>query len=357
MLTMIGGTALNLFFSEHWFVRGWDFPRLQIVTLIVVPGVIYFSWLAAWNLADVTLLLAGLAAIGWQMTHILPYTPVWRKQVEQSEREAGPSTLRVVISNVEMENDAYDRWRKVVKAEDPDVIFVVEVDDGWCEKALDPLRDDYTYELSRPQDNWYGMAMLSKLEPVDPKWRYLVEDDVPSIHTGLRLRSGKVIRFVGVHPKPPEPIRDQDATQRDAELVVIGRELDDDPRPSIICGDLNDVAWSYTTRLFLRLSGMLDPRRGRGMFNSWNAKSYFFRFPLDHVFHTNDFRLRQLRKLGNVGSDHFPVLIELSYEPSAEDEQPEPDESEADEQTAQRLIDKEESESGERVASPEAHAR
>jgi endonuclease/exonuclease/phosphatase (EEP) superfamily protein YafD len=97
--------------------------------------------------------------------------------------------------------------------------------------------------------------------------------------------------------------------------------------PSLLIGDLNDVAWSRTTKLFTRVSGMLDPRRGRGMFSTFHAGHRLLRWPLDHIFVTEHFTLGQMQRLKEFGSDHFPILATLCYHPSRSDENdtPRPD--------------------------------
>src|SRR5690606_8157434 len=121
------------------------------------------------------------------------------------------------------------------------------------------------------------------------------------------------------------------SAERDAELVVVAKRVQDAELPVIVCGDLNDVAWSRTTRLFQKLSRLLDPRKGRGFYGTFHARYPFLRYPLDHVFHSDDFRLVDMRLLPYVGSDHFPVFVELSLERDAAREQEAPDRDAEDE--------------------------
>ncbi|MEX0882488.1 MAG: endonuclease/exonuclease/phosphatase family protein, partial [Cyclobacteriaceae bacterium] len=121
----------------------------------------------------------------------------------------------------------------------------------------------------------------------------------------------------GVHPEPPKP--GTDTYERDTELLLIGKEIKENPQPVIVAGDLNDVGWSQTSKLFREYSQLVDPREGRGFYNTYNVFLPLFRYPLDHVFYSNDFGLVSIEKLEEVGSDHYPILIELTFEPDASD--------------------------------------
>ena len=121
--------------------------------------------------------------------------------------------------------------------------------------------------------------LLSRLELVEPEVRFLLKPDIPSIRTGVRLRSGDVIMLYGVHPEPPSPTEAATSLPRDAELVMAGREIAQSDRPTLVAGDLNDVAWSHTSRLFRRIARMLDPRVGRGMYHTFHARYWLLRSP------------------------------------------------------------------------------
>lgn len=311
------GTLMSFSRSPHWAFRMFDFPRNALATL-GFASVASYPWLArgARRPEDALVLGAAAAATALQVTKMLPWTHLHRKSVKKARRPARERSIRLLISNVKMENRDHDTWLATVRAEDPDVIFALETDHAWI-AAVSGLEFTHPHSVRVPQENCFGMALWSRLPLVNPEVKYLVQDDIPSLHTGIRLPDGTEVRLYGLHPRPPEPIRNQDSEPRDLELIGVGREIGSktDPRPIIVAGDLNDVAWSRTTCQFLELSGLVDPRVGRGMYNSYNANNPLCRWPLDHVFHSTSFTLVSLKRLRNVGSDHFPMLIELCHEP------------------------------------------
>ena len=345
-LFMVGGTLLNVSRSPHWFVRGWDYPRVQIALLAAASGGAYALWFSRGTEMDWLFMAATAGCALWQIWRIYPYTtlaPVRVQQSRGSQGDAGSagdkrSTVRLLVTNVLMENAQHDRLLQLIRESDPDLVLALETDEAWA-RALEPVRLTHPHVIRHPRDNYYGLFLFSRLPLLEARVEFLVQDDIPSVHASFELAGERVFLY-GLHPRPPEPIRDQDSTPRDAELVIVGRMIGKaGDRPTIVAGDLNDVAWSPTSELFLRLSGLLDPRMGRGLYNSYNADNRLFRYPLDHVFHSNHFRLVELQRCPHVGSDHFPMLIELSYEPDAPAEQAETESEAGDAPEAQEKLE------------------
>ena len=292
------------------WVRIWDFPRVQIAA----TGLLALS--AMWRFSRCTLadriLTAGVAgSVLYQGKKIFPYTRLSPKEVRTVSNTDPARMVSLLTANVFMFNRDYHRMLAAIRDADPDVVCLVETDGGW-EKALRALEATYPYSQKCPLENTYGMVLFSRLVLVRPHTRFLVRPDVPSIRAVLRLRSGDEVVLYCVHPRPPRPTRSSDG--RDAELVMVAHEIDKDQRAAIILGDLNDVGWSYTTTVFQQISDTLDPRVGRGMYNTFNANNRLLRYPLDHVFHTRHFGVVKLARLRHVGSDHFPMLVELALE-------------------------------------------
>jgi endonuclease/exonuclease/phosphatase (EEP) superfamily protein YafD len=329
-------TLLPLSSVDWWWVRMWDFPRLQLAILYLISlGLLWMSAGTGWG----RLGLAGILALAllYQFTWIVPYLPLAPVQTQVATRADGRASIRIFIANVLMTNRAEDRLRALIAHTDPDVLILTEPDAWWADQ-LRGLAQTFPHHTSYPLDNTYGMILFSRLPLVQSEVKFLVEPDIPSIHARLRLRSDALVELIAVHPRPPRPA--VDTAERDAELILVGRQAKTSQEPTIVVGDLNDVGWSKTTRLFQQVSGLLDPRRGRGLYATYHADYPLLRYPLDHLFHSREFRLRRMAVLDRFGSDHFPLLVELSYEPERQSEQELPRADEAEHRQAEEKLER-----------------
>ena len=329
----------SLIRRDEWWFRGADFPRLQIlfVGLVALAGLLFIQ--AEWTLVRELLLLGVIAAVAYQLKMVLPYTPIWKKQVLHVRRDQVnvEQQISLLVANVLTPNHKYHLLLEQIDRLQPDVVLTLETDHVWQE-ALKPIEADYPYRVAVPQDNLYGMHLYSRLPLADTEVKFILSDETPSIHTTIRLRSGLDVQLYCLHPKPPSPTEAKDSTLRDAELLIVGDQIKDIDESCIVMGDLNDVAWSRTTRLFQRISGLLDPRVGRYFMNTFHADNPLLRWSLDHIFHSTDFGLVEMKRLPHIGSDHFPIYVVLQTGRIFEQKQQELEQTESDEDEAQQAI-------------------
>ena len=324
---------------DEWWFRGADFPRLQILAVGFFTLIVLIFWQAPWDLIREIVLLGLIAALAYQLKMVLPYTFVWKKQVAQVRPEQLDVSRQIsmIISNVLTPNTQYHLLIEQITKHKPNLVLTLETDQIW-QNALSTIEADYPYRVPIPLDNLYGMHLYSKLKLIDIDVKFILSDEIPSIHCTVILPSGQPVSLYCLHPKPPSPTEAKDSTLRDAELLIVGDQIKDRDESCIVMGDLNDVAWSRTTRLFQRISGLLDPRVGRKYVNTFHANYWFLRWSLDHVFHSNDFALVKMERLPFIGSDHFPIHVILQTGKVFEKIQEELEQTDADEQEAQQAI-------------------
>ena len=324
---------------DEWWFRVADFPRLQILAIGLGAFVGFLFMQTEWALHSKFLFFGVIAAVAFQLKMILSYTPIWKKQVQQV-RQGQLNTaqqLSVLVANVLTPNNKYHLLLQHIHDLQPDIILTLESDQIW-QNALEPIEQAYPYRVAVPLDNLYGMHLYSRLALIEPEIKFILSDEIPSIHASVKLRSGIHVQLYCLHPKPPSPTEAKDSTLRDAELLMVGDRIKDLDQSCIVMGDLNDVAWSRTTRLFQRISGLLDPRVGRYFMNTFHADYRFLRWSLDHIFHSTDFGLVEMKRLSHIGSDHFPIYVVLQTGRIFEQQQEELEQTVDDEQEAQQAI-------------------
>lgn len=107
------------------------------------------------------------------------------------------------------------------------------------------------------------------------------------------------------------------ANMRDRELELYANEVKASGLPFILFGDLNTTPFSFYFERLLKDADLQDTERGFGYHATWPAGGKFGPlFPIDHCLATVDFEVVDRRVLDKIGSDHHPVVVELSFLPA-----------------------------------------
>ncbi|MFC5283891.1 endonuclease/exonuclease/phosphatase family protein [Pedobacter alpinus] len=250
----------------------------------------------------------------------MPYTVLTKKEVKDVKSTNSQRELKIINANVLQDNTTYDILLNQIATYKPDVVLLLETDHIWMDKVKS-LKEEFPYHIEVPQDNTYGMLFYSKLEIRDKEINFLVKNDVPSIYCKVVLKDNTEVKLWGLHPEPPVPGEELTSTAKDKELAKVALMVKDSNQPCIVMGDLNDVAWSSTTSLFTKTSGLLDVRKGRGFYSTFSAHHWFLRFPLDYIFCSADFGFIKMERLKFNGSDHYPIFTHLIYHPQLKQKQ------------------------------------
>lgn len=343
-LALLVLTLLPLIRTGHWVARVCDFPRLQILGLCLIPlALLAVSvMLGSWGYVHTVLVVTIAAMAIWQSWRIVHYTRFWPCDVP--DHVASGQSLELMIVNLDFENHEKDAVLGVLQKTPVDVLLLIEIDEAWSE-ALNPLRETYPQEEGAVRGDGLGLLVMSRLGFKDSETRHLVNDDRASVRCQIRVGT-ELVEINALHPRPPglkasEKDERHNSRERDAELVLIAKEIQEaGPMHRLVVGDLNDVAWSHTTRLFRRLSGLKDPRIGRSYLSTYHARYPLLRYPLDHIFVSDEIGVSRLERIRVPGSDHFGIIATVEIPRAEKPENTNGEEATSeDEHEASRIVE------------------
>ncbi len=290
--------------NQHWVFRVAEFVKLQLLPLQVVVFVVGLFYVTEnpvlWYLEAVQL---GL--IGYHIYILMRYTKFWKTPKFDSGGKPSDN-IKIISCNIYQFNKEYNRFIDLIEKEEPDVFLTMESNSDW-EQAMKVLEKAYPNYEKVTLENTYGMHFYTKLKVNRVQTHYFVADDLPSIEAELETRDGHRFVFFGVHPPPPSPTEEDNSKERDGDLLSVAKKVRDYKLPVVVTGDFNNVAWAKSSILFKKASRLIDARIGRGILSTFHAKYWFFRVPLDLLFHSPDIFIDKLFIYPSVGSDHFPI--------------------------------------------------
>lgn len=205
---MILFSFLPLIRSHFWWIRVLDFPRVQVAFFSTLILALYLYFYSPDTVPGYLFVFLLAVAIINEAIHIYRFTIFVPVQALRSRIKAPENSFSIMVSNVRMSNKRYDRFLKVVRENDPDILLINEPNKKWAQEIA-VLDKEYPYCIKCPLENTYGMMFFSKFKIVEKEIRYLVEEGIPSFYSVIELPTGKRFDFFTVHPQPRTYIKIQ----------------------------------------------------------------------------------------------------------------------------------------------------
>lgn len=297
-------SALPFIQNQHWIFRVAEFIKLQLLPLQILVFFLAFFYTneraMLWYLQGAQLLF-----IVYHLYILMRYTKFWKSPKFEMTNNASEK-VKIISCNIYQFNQEYDRFIELIQREQPDIFLTLESNSDW-EKALRVLEKDYPHFEKVTLENTYGMHFFTKLKVHRMQTHFFVADDLPSIEAELETDDGYRFVFFGAHPPPPSPTEEVNSKERDGDLLSIAKKVREHSLPVIVTGDFNNVAWAKSSILFKKTSRLIDARIGRGLLATFHTQYWFFRVPLDLLFHSPTIFIDKLFTYPSIGSDHFPI--------------------------------------------------
>jgi len=326
----------SVFASLLRAVLGLGAIALMIVTLIGLLGAVdggydavnhfrIFLIIPGFALALLALLmrarLTAATALTALFVHAFAIVPEVYAGLQAPAGGTAPERFKLVTFNVAFRFTDPKRLRHFIERERPDLVVVQE---AWGEgaKTVERLKDLLPHRRHCMNVRRCNLAVLSRHPIVAGKVR--PQTDGTGLVNGARFirakldvgaaagKPGRTITVMTTHLSWPLPRPRQETQFRELAGMVsaAGHET------TILAGDFNSTPWSHAMQRFDR---SVPLKRVTRALHSWPAHRriagvsvpYPF-LPIDHVYVGSSFTAKAVRRGPDLGSDHYPVIVELA---------------------------------------------
>ncbi len=218
-------------------------------------------------------------------------------------------SIRMMFYNMSSGNQNFEDIVRYVEKEKPEIFVLMEVTPNMVDELRDLLPEIYEIEEKLERRDNFGISLFSKRTVTDAEVVYFPPELAPSIVARVPV-VGRELTLVSTHPVPPGSARQ--TKWRNRQIRAVADFCSEQKSPVVVAGDFNTTSFSHVHDAFLDRSGLRDARNGFGIRPTWPSFLYFspLQICIDHCFVSPEIEVRDHRVGPDLGSDHYPVMVE-----------------------------------------------
>jgi endonuclease/exonuclease/phosphatase (EEP) superfamily protein YafD len=241
------------------------------------------------------------------VAHLVPLVPL----VNQPDQPQGPgAALRVIQFNVLTNNTEIEDAAAWLVEQQPDVVVAQETDRRWTE-GLAVGMDGWTLlQTDTARSDNFGMAVLVRDGVEVTAIEVFDRQSLPAIAVTIAVGSQSALLYA-VHTLPPIGVDNVEVANEQLDLAA--DVLASHTGPQILVGDLNTSRWGASYRRIEPDLGLRNAADGFGLTGSWPSPLWFTgMIGIDHILVSDGIRVDHWEVGPDLGSDHRPVLADLT---------------------------------------------
>ena len=310
-------SLLSFISSLHW--TGEVLANFRVQFLVAA----FALWLVVVFLREEVSTVVLLACIA---AHLIPLSPYLGFSASAPAKAATQNTASVRVLTINLDGEAGDlvKLRRLLRIESPDIIVLTELYGPRHRRFLAELNTDWPYRLGPLFQDPHEVTILSRIPYVHALVDHSASGNMVRVARFCpeqRSASPDCFTLVAAHPMRTV-MRSAHQKWRDATLAVMARHAasEKDGRV-VVAGDLNVTPWSPTFQSLLAKGNLTDGGLGLGITPTWLSSNPLFGLWIDHVLVGGCMTLKARHVGESVGSDHYPVIADLSVGRDCQDAQ------------------------------------
>ena len=209
--------------------------------------------------------------------------------------------ISVASINLHSRGNSYSSTCEFILKEAPDILCLMEMSKNW-QRELKCVLGRYKNHVISKEGN---SAIFSNYQLYD------MQRKEPCRYSRMtRIKVGDtIVSLVLVHLSSGKKRSTHCVRRKQLVDLVEVRKLVSDT--IIMVGDFNMTSWCDEYRFLLKTWRLNDSRKGYGIQPTWPTWCPLLWVPIDHCFISDDIAILDRRVGPDVGSDHYPVCVEL----------------------------------------------
>jgi len=290
------------YFGRLW----WGFDLLSHFRVYYLIG----FWVLAMVLLGARLFRVAAVSVLFCAIQLFAILPYYIPQV-QSVAQERVKTDKIIFANVHYNHKDPEQIAQFLDKHQPDLVLFAEMTPELFAQLRGKIEEEYPYNFYKNGKQSFDLAIFTKTKPTNQvRVHYFGKNNVPALELQT-TQNDKVLSVILSHPYSPLTGNSQNA--RNSELRATAEYIADKNDPTILIGDLNTTSWSPIFHDMLTIADLNDSREGEGILSSWNSSlPPVMRIPIDHALVSDEIMVHNREVLESIGSDHLPILIEVS---------------------------------------------